>query len=788
MPDIPVTWRDSQTVNTATSNSQFDPDIIQLANGNILVSWTTNDAGGLGSPVGTETFAQIFDPLGNRIGGEIRLNNASTGGDEQNAGLAALPGGGFIVVYHALDNPFDGDASNIQLEEFDANGIEVSESALVITDTAQPNDPDYLNPRVAASSDTSVLIVYEEMTAGVSKIRGKIYDPATDTYGNQISLIAFTGSNTDPDVVALTNGNYVITATETNGGDSRIGYRIVNSTGSNVLGVTNVTGTESNAQNDSEGSVAALAGGGFVIAWTNTDADDTDILYRVYSSTGIQIGSGSAGDTSTTNFNNQPAVTALADGSFVIVYDNDQLLQTNVAHISATGANLGDFNFGGDGTVAAVTGLADGRFAVTWEDFVTGEISMEILDTRDNPNDPGVYAPDPWVVGTIGNDTFSPAADADFAHGWDGNDVITESGGTRSYFGDNGSDTINVVSVINADLHDGGAGTDLIDWSASVEIGATFDLAAGTATQGTGSEVMVNFENLNGTGNADIIKGSIVGNVLNGNGGNDTIGGASGNDIIVGNDGVDNLFGGAGNDKLNGGAGVDQLRGAAGNDTYTVNANNEVIEFAGQGYDTVFSSNSHTLEVNVEQLILFGPAGINGMGNASNNTMTGTAAANTMHGGDGKDKIDGLGGNDNLFGDLGDDNLLGKVGNDTINGGLGRDIMSGGGGNDVFNFVTVAQSGLTSATRDQITDFNAGTLATVVDRIDLSDIDAIPGGGNNAFTFVTGAFTGVGQVRVIQQGANSIVEVNNNAATGAEMTILLVGITAATVNGGDFVL
>jgi hypothetical protein len=283
MPNIPETWLDEQTVNITTAGSQSQPRIIQLANGNILVVWTTNDPGGLGSPTGNEIFGQIFDPQGIKIGVEFRLNNASIADNEQAPDIAALPNGGFVVVYHDVDEPFNGGASNIRLEEYDANGNDVAENALVVSDSALPADPNYSAPRVAVSSDTSVLITYIETSGGVSNVRGKIYNPTTDTYGPEISLLAFAGGNTDVSVAALTNGNYVIVARNTST-DSFIGYRVISSTGANVVGATAVTGTSSDTFSDFDPSVAATAGGGFIITWSNIDTNDTDIQGRVYNS------------------------------------------------------------------------------------------------------------------------------------------------------------------------------------------------------------------------------------------------------------------------------------------------------------------------------------------------------------------------------------------------------------------------------------------------------------------------------------------------------------------------
>ena len=95
MPLIPETWLDSQTVNTTLTGNQSQPDIAQLANGNILVTWTSDHTTGDGSPAGTEVFGQLYSSLGVAIGTEFRVNQFSTADNERDSNIVALPGGGF---------------------------------------------------------------------------------------------------------------------------------------------------------------------------------------------------------------------------------------------------------------------------------------------------------------------------------------------------------------------------------------------------------------------------------------------------------------------------------------------------------------------------------------------------------------------------------------------------------------------------------------------------------------------------------------------------------------------
>lgn len=661
MPLTPETWLDQVTVNATTTGSQNDPEVIQLANGNILVSWTTDDAGGLGSPAGVEIFGQIFDPLGNPVGAELRLNNASTADIEQNSHIAALPGGGFVVVYHDFDIDGTG-GSNIRLEEYDANGASVTESPGVVIDSFAPADPNYRNPRVAVSSATSVLIVYEEVTAGVSGIYGKIYDTTTDTYSAQLVFMTGGGSGgtTLADVAVLSNGSYVMVANRGDT-DNSLTYRVVNSAGAGG-GSAFVIGTNTNTFNDREATVTALTGGGFVIAWTNTDTNDTDIEFRVYDNAGTPISGGFAGSDGATDSNNESQVIALADGSFVIAWDDDDSpLGIDVQHFSATGGQLGSVFTVSANNVNSISGvgLADGRMALVW-DVSGSEISMEILDTRDAVNATPTYTT-AWQVATAGDDVFTQNNGALNVSGGAGNDTITEGTGGTNFFGNDGNDRFIVRFEISADSWDGGAGTDTIDFLQSTnDIGATYNLAAGTATNAaaTATEQMLNFENLRGTNNRDIIIGTNTANVLEANGGDDELYGnngadelygGNGNDYMSGGNDADYMSGGGQNDVFFGGGGVDIMIGGAGNDEYYVgpdDVNDIIVEYGGEGNDRIFASVSYSLPAlsEIETISTDSNAGVAAI------NLTGSDQANIIIGNAGVNLLDGRGGNDILYG------------------------------------------------------------------------------------------------------------------------------------------
>ena len=50
MPDTPALWLAEFTANLTTTGTQSTPRVTQLANGTILVTWTSDDNSGVGSP------------------------------------------------------------------------------------------------------------------------------------------------------------------------------------------------------------------------------------------------------------------------------------------------------------------------------------------------------------------------------------------------------------------------------------------------------------------------------------------------------------------------------------------------------------------------------------------------------------------------------------------------------------------------------------------------------------------------------------------------------------------
>ena len=142
-------------------------------------------------------------------------------------------------------------------------------------------------------------------------------------------------------------------------------------------------------------------------------------------------------------------------------------------------------------------------------------------------------------------------------------------------------------------------------------------------------------------------------------------------------------------------------------------------------------------------------------------------------------------GKDFLLGTLKGDKLSGLDGDDTLVGGIGRDTLKGGTGADLFKFNSIDETGITSKTRDTISDFHHDEG----DRIDLSSIDASDTlTGNQAFTFIGNnvpfGFNATGQLRFDVKAR--VLYGSTDADTAPEFSILLSGVTDLVPK--DFIL
>lgn len=233
--------------------------------------------------------------------------------------------------------------------------------------------------------------------------------------------------------------------------------------------------------------------------------------------------------------------------------------------------------------------------------------------------------------------------------------------------------------------------------SATAAVTVSLNITTQQNTLGAGLDTITAVENLIGSAFADNLTGNSTYNILDGR---------AGNDILRGWSGADTMIGGPGNDTM-----------------YVENPRDAVIEKPNEGSDTVSSSITFTLPINVEKLILTGATAINGTGNELANVITGNGAAN---------QLNGQAGNDTLDGGAGNDTLTGWSGADTMKGGLGNDLYYVENAGDVVT--EILSQGI-----DTVSSRLTYTLPANVENLTLTATDVINGTGNELANVITGS-------------------------------------------------
>jgi Ca2+-binding RTX toxin-like protein len=286
----------------------------------------------------------------------------------------------------------------------------------------------------------------------------------------------------------------------------------------------------------------------------------------------------------------------------------------------------------------------------------------------------------------LANSIYGNAA-ANLLRGFDGNDVLIAYAGNDVLDGGAGNDTM--IGGAGDDIYFvGSVGDDVAELVGegidTIYASISYGLGTGASIERLIADPAIGAASINLSGNE-------LANSIYGNGGGNLLQGFAGNDILI-------AYGG--DDSINGGAGNDIMAGGTGDDIYFVDSvNDDVVEVAGEGTDTIYASVSYGIGTgsSIERLIAdpaFGSlALINLSGNEIANSLYGNNADNILSGGDG---------NDTLFGYLG---------SDVLQGGTGNDIMVGGGGDDIY-FV--------DSINDQVIEEGEGGYDTVYTTVSYS--------------------------------------------------------------------
>jgi len=555
-------------------------------------------------------------------------------------------------------------------------------------------------------------------------------------------------------------------------------------------------------------------------------------------------------------------VTATNLASVFVNGTSAQDADDRIIYDSATGQLFYDSD--GNGAAQQVT------FAVLQGSVLLSSIDFVILSDPAGQTITGTPGND-VLNGGAGDDTIDALGGNDTVDGRQGSDTMNGGPGDDQYFVDSAGDIVNESANEGYDVVYASVSYALAAGS-SVEVLATINEAATTVIDLTGNE-LDNYVTGNAGNNIIDGGGGAGSDQLWGRGGDDSYY-VDGNDAVVEylSDGYDAVYarssfvlgvgayvevlatideaattainltgnelnnyitGNAGSNILDGGTGWDQLWGRGGDDSYYVDIKDQVIEYAGQGYDVVYARESYVLDAGASIEVLatidnFATTSINLTGNELDNYVTGNAGSNTIDGGTGSDTLWGREGDDSYFAEsndvvleydgqgydiiyargnftlgvgvsvevLGTENnfattsialtgnelanlVSGNDGANNIDGGLGADSLHGRGGADSFVF----SSALGGGNVDAILDFGDGA-----DRILLDDavFTGLGLGTLSAGAFRTGTSAQDSDDRIIYDSATGALYFDADGIGGAAQVQFAILSSAPVITASDF--
>jgi Ca2+-binding RTX toxin-like protein len=536
-------------------------------------------------------------------------------------------------------------------------------------------------------------------------------------------------TQSDVSFASLTDGGFVAVWMGEDGfNDSGVRAQIFNNDGRPVGPEFSVNLSTSGVQ--AEPSVIALPSGGFIVTWSDESAgypDVFDIHGQIFDTEGQRVGDEFIVNSTTAGFQVNSEITWLADGGFVVTWENpnDYSADDIRAQVfSADGTKIGveivvSDAQGADKGAPTITALADGGFVIGWTEFGGVDTRAQLFDFSGNKVG-SAFPLNSFTVGYQQSPALAALPSGGFvaAYADNGLDSLGSSTGHAGIWiqlfdangnkiggeihasagGSNGQG-VPVIEIIQGTGFmvvwkdgSGSGGSDepshvnaqMFDLSGN-KIGAEFSL---DSTPGQSQNVpdvaylsngalVVGWQDLEAPSYNDLdVRARMLFPITHGTIGNDTLVGGAGRDFVMGEAGDDLIQGGAEDDGLGGGDGNDTLNGGDGNDGLDGNAGSDVLD-GGAGFDILTGGDGNdTLQGGADNDLLDGGAG--------GDTLDGGTGSDTLKGGIGNDALDGGDDGDELYGEAGDDTLIGGAGADRLNGGDGADTLRGGAEGDIY--------------------------------------------------------------------------------------------------------
>lgn len=310
---------DEFQVNTAVKGDQADPAVTALARGGFVVSWTSPGQDGDAGGV----FAQRFDENGKPLGEEFQANDIAKG-DQRDSRLAMLPDGGFLVAW---STPFaDGEGLGIVARRYDADGRALDAEFRVNDSPAG----DQVHPALTTLASGGFVVSWVS-AAEQPELRGvfaQAFDADGKALGKEIRVDEIGGAEPSaPALAALADGGFLVAWTATEEDGKSLGIFALRFDEAGVAHGKPFLVNAATEGDQAAPSVAPTADGGYLVTWMSyaTDGDGFGVFARRFDKGDQPVGKDVQVNATAEGEQQYPAVASLADGSLVVGWMADRL-------------------------------------------------------------------------------------------------------------------------------------------------------------------------------------------------------------------------------------------------------------------------------------------------------------------------------------------------------------------------------------------------------------------------------------------------------------------------------
>ena len=648
-------------VNTGTDRNQDRGVVTGLEDGGYVVVWQSHNE----NYQYREILGQRYDAQGNTVGAEFLINSEALS-EKSEPAVTGLVGGGFVVTW--MSNGQDGSEWGVYGQRFDVDGEAVGDEFKANTYNEQAQG----NPEVTALADGGFVITWQswEQDGYWHGVYAQRFNTEGEPVGNEFQVNNFTSRNQEaPAIITLVNGDFIITWMSEDQDSSEWGIyaQRYNDSGAKIGPETLINATTTSNQYNP--AITALADGGYVVVWMDNGQDGSGwgIYGQRFDAAGFRAGDELQINTATQGQQQDPAVTALADGGFVATWMSDSQDGSGWGiygqRFDENGDTLGtEFLVNrltsNDQQDPAISALADGSFVVTWQssdDWGNGIYHQRFATDRQIVDGDRVIggASDDILVGGAGNQTLFGGSGDDFGDGGAGINIYEVSGTPDGFY----AQVNRVGDYVLTDLVVGGddpanAADEGQDTLRNIQV-----IRYISPEDGSVIDIEIDDHgNAPDAGNTVLSYGEIISGRINFKGDTDYffIDSTKGVEVIfeslIGNNGLAINSAGLGNHHLwNDGETRD----------YTQNTDGLVDLALTHAQENPSGSNS-AQSSQAYSIVL-------------RRVLEGTGDADTLEAGGGYEWLRGF---------EGDDTLVGSARLDVLEGGDGNDVMTGGAGND----------------------------------------------------------------------------------------------------------